>query len=78
MLGLFDTYNKDLFFVVYHYAYDNRIAFSNISISTCYIRAILYKGLEGYYYKRLARIKSLKSMLAIIKVMIANMYILLF
>jgi hypothetical protein len=78
VLGLFDAYDKDLFFVVYHYAYDDRIAFSNMSIGTCYIKAILRKGLEGYHHKRSVRIKLLKSMLAIIKVMIANMYMSLF
>ena len=78
MLGLFDAYDKDLFFIVCHYAYDDRIAFPNVSIGTYYSKAVLHKGLEGYHYKRLVRIKSLKSMLAIIKVIIANIYMSLF
>jgi hypothetical protein len=47
-------------------------------VSICYSKAVLHKGLKGYYYKRSARIKSLKSMLAIVKVTIANMYMSLF
>ena len=78
VLGLFNVYNKDLFFVVYHYAYNDRIAFPNMSISIYYSKAILHKGLKGYHYKKLVRIKSLKSMLAIIKVIIDNIYMLLF
>ena len=78
VLGLFNACDKDLFFVVCYYAYDDKIAFPNVSISICYSKAVLRKGLKGYYYKRLARIKSLKSMLAIVKVIIANMYMSLF
>ena len=78
VLGLFDACDKDLFFVVCHYACDDRIAFPNVSVSTCYSKAVLHKGLEGYHHKRSARIKSLKTMLAIVKVTIANMYMSLF
>ena len=78
VLGLFDACDKDLFFVVCYYACDDRIAFPNVSVSTCYSKAVLRKGLKGYYHKRLAKIKLLKSKLAIVKVTIANMYMSLF